>query len=81
MLGAECSQACEQEVEGLTDSNSTFESTNPTDGSAWVDIFVQEMMNAMDLDDARCRAARILEAFEKNIVDHARSSGEVMRCF
>ncbi|OVA03511.1 Ubiquitin system component Cue [Macleaya cordata] len=66
----------EQKIEDLQDKDSTPESTNPMDGSSWVDIFVQEMMNASDLDDARGRASRILEAFEKSVLAHSRASEE-----
>ncbi|XP_043702718.1 uncharacterized protein LOC122652900 [Telopea speciosissima] len=74
--GGESCQTSEQNVEESHNKASTFESINPTDGSAWVDIFVQEMMNAVDLDDARSRATRYLEAFERNVVAHTRASEE-----
>nr|DAD27770.1 TPA_asm: hypothetical protein HUJ06_029238 [Nelumbo nucifera] len=71
-------QTSEQEIEDLRVDYSISESTSSTgtDGSKWVDIFVQEMMNATDLDDARGRAARILEVFERNVVAHARALEE-----
>ncbi|TXG58581.1 hypothetical protein EZV62_016410 [Acer yangbiense] len=50
---------------------------NVTDGSNWVDLFVHEMMNATDLDDARGRAARILEAFEKSLTANSKTSKEL----
>lgn len=31
----------------------------------WVDAFVQEMAGAKDFSDARCRAAKMLQAFEQ----------------
>jgi hypothetical protein len=40
-------------------------------GSEWVELFVREMTNASDIDDARARASRALEAFEKSIIEHA----------
>ncbi|KAI4329352.1 hypothetical protein L6164_021624 [Bauhinia variegata] len=46
----------------------------PADGAEWVDLFVREMMSATSLDDARARAARMLEVLEKSI--SARSSAE-----
>ena len=49
------------------------------DGSKWVDLFVHEMMNATDLSDARARAARILEAFEKNVVSRSMELKEVVK--
>jgi hypothetical protein len=39
-----------------------------SEGSKWVDLFVQEMLGASSLDDAKERAARALEAFEKSIM-------------
>ncbi|KAL5212009.1 hypothetical protein ABZP36_022856 [Zizania latifolia] len=38
-------------------------------GSEWVELFVREMMSALDIDDARARASRALEALEKSILD------------
>lgn len=43
----------------------------PTNGSEWVDLFVSEMMNASDMDDAKARASRILEVLEKSIASRA----------
>lgn len=37
----------------------------PFDRSKWVEVFVQEMQSATSLDDAKVRATRALEAFEK----------------
>ncbi|PAN04405.1 hypothetical protein PAHAL_1G064500 [Panicum hallii] len=37
--------------------------------SEWVELFVGEMMSSSDIDDARARASRALEAFEKSIMD------------
>ena len=39
--------------------------------SEWVELFVREMTNASDIDDARARASRALEALEKSIVERA----------
>ncbi|XP_015580005.1 uncharacterized protein LOC8279585 isoform X2 [Ricinus communis] len=61
-----CLQMPEEEVEKKA---SDYE--NAVDGSKWVDLFVQEMMNAADLDDARRRSAQILEAFERSITAQA----------
>lgn len=52
------------------------ESRIPENGSSWVDIFVQEMMNASHWDDVRSRAMKILEAFEKSVLDHSAASKE-----
>uniref|UniRef100_A0A0D9WSH8 CUE domain-containing protein n=1 Tax=Leersia perrieri TaxID=77586 RepID=A0A0D9WSH8_9ORYZ len=40
-------------------------------GSEWVELFVREMTNATDMDDARARASRALEVLEKSIVERA----------
>lgn len=36
-------------------------------GTEWVELFVREMMNASNIDDARARASRALEVFERSI--------------
>lgn len=41
--------------------------TLPADGNEWVELFVREMMSASSVDDARGRAARVLEVLEKSI--------------
>ncbi|KAL3819186.1 hypothetical protein ACJIZ3_005091 [Penstemon smallii] len=43
----------------------------PVDGAEWVELFVREMMNATSIDDAKSRAASILENLEKSISAHA----------
>lgn len=45
----------------------------PADGAEWIDFFVREMMVATSVDDARARAARILEVLEKSISARARA--------
>ncbi|KAJ4894837.1 Ubiquitin system component Cue protein [Raphanus sativus] len=37
------------------------------DGTEWVDLFVREMMSASDMNDAKDRASKALEALEKSI--------------
>ncbi|KAJ4763160.1 Ubiquitin system component Cue protein [Rhynchospora pubera] len=44
------------------------QNNHPSGGSEWVELFVQEMMNASDMDDARSRASRALEVLEKSII-------------
>ncbi|KAH7553668.1 hypothetical protein ACOSQ2_029825 [Xanthoceras sorbifolium] len=73
----ETTASCRMSEERLGDENTTFVGENGTDGSNWVDMFVHEMMNAADLDDARGRAARILEAFEKSISANTKASKEL----
>lgn len=43
----------------------------PTNGSEWVEVFVSEMMNASNMDDAKARASRVLEVLEKSIATRA----------
>lgn len=43
----------------------------PTDGPGWVELFVTEMVSATNIDDARARAARALEALEKTVCARA----------
>ncbi|KAG8058307.1 hypothetical protein GUJ93_ZPchr0002g25016 [Zizania palustris] len=38
-------------------------------GSEWVELFVREMKSAIDINDARARTTRALEALEKSILD------------
>lgn len=69
----------DQSVEDVKNINSTVDCENMADGSKWVNMFVHEMMNAADVDDARMRAAKILEAFEQSIASHSRTSKEVVQ--
>jgi hypothetical protein len=41
------------------------------EGAEWVNLFVREMMCATSMDDAKARAARLLEILEKSINSHA----------
>lgn len=45
----------------------------PADGAEWIEFFVREMMVATSVDDARARAARMLEVLEKSISERARA--------
>ncbi|KAJ6842733.1 uncharacterized protein M6B38_298310 [Iris pallida] len=74
--GGMSSQIPEQKVEDILSDGPETESRIPETGSSWVDIFVQEMMNASHWDDVRSRAMKILEAFEKNVLDHSAASKE-----
>eukprot|EP00262_Sarcandra_glabra_P009822 TRINITY_DN2444_c0_g1_i1.p1 TRINITY_DN2444_c0_g1~~TRINITY_DN2444_c0_g1_i1.p1 ORF type:complete len:300 (-),score=66.71 TRINITY_DN2444_c0_g1_i1:625-1482(-) len=51
----------------------------PADGFEWVELFVREMMNASDMDDARARASRVLEVLEKSIT--TRTNAEATQSF
>lgn len=63
--------------EEVRSAHTNFCGENITDGSKWVDLFVHEMMSAADLDDARGRAARILEVFERSIITNSKASKEL----
>ncbi|KAG5559467.1 hypothetical protein RHGRI_009115 [Rhododendron griersonianum] len=39
----------------------------PMGGADWVELFVREMTNSSNMDDARARASRALEVLEKSI--------------
>lgn len=45
----------------------------PIDGAQWVDLFVKEMSTASDVEDAKIRASRALQAFEKTICARAKA--------
>ncbi|KAK7349131.1 hypothetical protein VNO77_06246 [Canavalia gladiata] len=45
----------------------------PADGAEWIEFFVREMEIATSVDDARARAARMLEVLEKSISARARA--------
>ncbi|KAJ8503766.1 hypothetical protein OPV22_004652 [Ensete ventricosum] len=62
------SQTSGQKVEVSENDGENFQSGEAGKGTSWVDIFVKEMMNASDWGDRRCRAMKILEAFEGNVV-------------
>lgn len=69
---------CQMSEEEVRSAHTNFCGENITDGSKWVDLFVHEMMRAADLDDARGRAARILEVFERSIITNSKASKEVI---
>lgn len=51
----------------------------PVDGAEWVELFVKEMIGAKSIDEARCRAARVLESLEQSI--SARVGAEAAQVF
>ncbi|XP_074274009.1 uncharacterized protein LOC141597443 [Silene latifolia] len=58
--------------EGSVSAKDTSPSEDlPVDGVEWVELFVREMSVASDVNDARIRATRALEAFEKSICARA----------
>ncbi|KAK8512278.1 hypothetical protein V6N13_097071 [Hibiscus sabdariffa] len=50
---------------------------NAVDSPRWMDLFVQEMASATNMDNAKARAARILEAFEGSVVANKRAAEEI----
>ncbi|MCL7031757.1 hypothetical protein MKW94_028140 [Papaver nudicaule] len=44
---------------------------HPKNMSEWVDVFVSQMAGASTMDDAKARASRMLEVWEKSICSHA----------
>ncbi|KAJ8768248.1 hypothetical protein K2173_021188 [Erythroxylum novogranatense] len=59
--------------------NSSAPTNLPMDGPEWVELFVREMMCASNIDDARSRASKALEALEKSIC--ARAGTEAAKNF
>lgn len=51
-------------------------SSSPLKAGQWVDAVVQQMLAAADMDDARRRAAGLLEAFEREFSNEKRSQGQ-----
>ncbi|KAJ1703615.1 hypothetical protein LUZ63_003394 [Rhynchospora breviuscula] len=59
--------------------NSEVEDNFPTDGEQWAEVFVKEMAKAFDVNDAKNRAFRMLEVFEKSIKEY--NVAEAMEAF
>lgn len=56
------------EMDGGGIDNAAFVLNNlPADGTEWVELFVREMKSAINTDDARARATRLLKSLEKSI--------------
>ncbi|KAG6486927.1 uncharacterized protein LOC122009294 [Zingiber officinale] len=43
----------------------------PVDGPGWVELLLKELTSASDMNDAKTRASKILEMFEKFVAAHA----------
>ncbi|XVF55303.1 hypothetical protein PTKIN_Ptkin06aG0026300 [Pterospermum kingtungense] len=71
------SQISEHSIEDVNNIKHKFDNGTVIDSSEWVDLFVSEMASATDIDDARGRTARILEAFEGNITANRRAAEEI----
>ncbi|KAF5466773.1 hypothetical protein F2P56_016673 [Juglans regia] len=50
----------------------------PVEGAEWVDLLVREIMCATCMDDAKARAARLLEILEKSISSRAGEATQVL---
>ncbi|KAF7843252.1 uncharacterized protein G2W53_000157 [Senna tora] len=59
------------DLDASTSENKMASSNLPVDGAEWVDLLVREMSSATSFDDAKARAARILEVLEKSISERA----------
>ncbi|KAF0927609.1 hypothetical protein E2562_034578 [Oryza meyeriana var. granulata] len=47
----------------------------PSNGSEWVELLVNEMASSSNMDGAKSRASRVLEAFEKAVVSRVNAHG------
>lgn len=71
-VGAEVEQGdLSTEEHSATIADSAAQNSLPKDGNQWVELFVNEMMSSSSVDDARIRAAKVLEVLEKSIREHA----------
>lgn len=51
----------------------------PSSSTQWVEILVNEMTNASNMDDAKARASRVLEVFEKSMTAHVGAMGSFQK--
>jgi len=58
-------------MESTSGNQPSTGSNIPSDMTEWVELFVREMMNASDIADARARASRAFEVFEKSVLQRA----------
>ncbi|KAA3455083.1 CUE domain-containing protein [Gossypium australe] len=72
---ATCSQISDYNVEDV--NKQKFYDRNAVNSPEWTDLFVHEMTSAMNMDDAKARTARILEAFERRVVANKRAAEEI----
>lgn len=66
-------------LEAVNVENHAHEAASESEGSEWVELVVREMLNATSLDDARDRAVRALEAFEKTVMARTGSMFEALK--
>ena len=80
MPGSINAQTSEQKIhQDIPNDDLMPESRNPENGSVWVDVFVQEMMNASNRDDVRNCTIKTLEAFQRSVLDRSATSKEVCK--
>ncbi|KAM0953567.1 putative ubiquitin system component CUE, UBA-like superfamily [Dioscorea sansibarensis] len=72
MSGVLGAQTSEVKVEAA--SNNSL----PHDRASWVEFFVQEMMNTSNWDEVRDRVSKILEAFERSVLEQPTSSEDAI---
>lgn len=68
-----CTGKLQDDGNASASENHTTLNNLPADGAEWIEFFVREMMVATSVDDARARAARMLEVLEKSISERARA--------
>ena len=52
----------------------------PKSSADWVELLVQQMAGAKDLNDARSRATQMLQAFEQAVLQQASQVGILQSC-
>ena len=65
---AEANGHAHVDSDGAAEANLALE---PKSSQEWVELLVQQMAGAKDLDDARGRASQILQAFEQAVLRQA----------
>uniref|UniRef100_A0A0A9FRQ5 CUE domain-containing protein n=1 Tax=Arundo donax TaxID=35708 RepID=A0A0A9FRQ5_ARUDO len=77
----------EMPAEGILDGNEVAAPVQsipgaeslPSSNTEWVEILVNEMVSASDTDDAKARASRVLEVFERSLT--SRIGAEALQSF
>lgn len=73
MAAAEEKEAEESSAGGANQETDAVSGGNPpTSGDDWVELLVREVLQSSGTDDAKVRAARVLEALEKMLSARAR---------
>lgn len=58
-------------MEAISGNQPSAGNNIPSDMTEWVELFVREMSSASDIADARARASRAFEVFEKSVLQRA----------